>query len=247
MKKILFILLCIICTSKLSIAAKQSESIEQLLKNNSISIELFFKINGKESYAGLIGYSNGKWNASYDADYRALKFLDAIISEDVLYISYLYVLYQVKGEPSYIDYDYPGRYTLTITKEQLAAYVANIKKEKSMKIQVEFKKFSKSSVKGIVITNNLRVRSKPSIQSTAQIINKLVKFDEVLIIDATKNEVIDGLEAPWYKIQFDDGTIGWVFGGYVKIYLWEDEIEEIKKAFAADGSEYSKYDYPDYE
>ena len=79
----------------------------------------------------------------------------------------------------------------------------------------------------IIFYMHLKIIYRPSIQSTAQIINKLVKFDEVLIIDATKNEVIDGLEAPWYKIQFDDGTIGWVFGGYVKIYLWEDEIEEI--------------------
>ena len=48
-------------------------------------------------------------------------------------------------------------------------------------------------------------------------------------------------------MRLKDNTEGWIFGGFVKIYFFEEEKEMIKKAFAKPGSEYSNQELtPDY-
>ena len=140
MKKYYVLLFVLFYASELSINAKQPVNIEKMLQNNNISIELFFPSHGMNNYAGSIWYSNGKWDAGFDADYGALKFLDATISKDVFYISYLYTTYHIKGKPSYIDYEYPGKNTITITREQLVNYITNKKGfEEILKINIKRK------------------------------------------------------------------------------------------------------------
>ena len=63
-------------------------------------------------------------------------------------------------------------------------------------------------------------------------------FQTVTVIDATdKYDNIDGLKSRWYKIKLAEGQYGWVYGGYVKIYVDEQSKQQLLKAFAEPGSE----------
>ena len=67
-------------------------------------------------------------------------------------------------------------------------------------------------------TSNLRLRSEPDTSKN----NRITAIPEggiVALLEVGKTENIDGITAPWYKVKTADGTIGWVFSGYLTALL----------------------------
>jgi len=63
-------------------------------------------------------------------------------------------------------------------------------------------------------TDNLRLRRSEA--TTSEILTTLKKGTKVTVIKFGKQQTIDGVTAKWVKVQLDDGTEGWCFGGYLE-------------------------------
>ena len=237
MKKIMILLFLLSCASWFTCG----EDFEQLIKSNDFS---FWLVNEKGRYGGQVANNRGTWTYSYGTSYVSTTVNSCRIEGDVVYISYLIGYFNLYGEPSYRGYRYPKEYTFQITKSQIESNLIDGKDELHSVREVE----TIATCNALVITDNLRIRTSPGIDSSIDIIGKLNKFDEVELIGCTESsQTIDGLTFPWFKVQLKDNTVGWVFGGFVKIYFFEEEKEMIKKAFAKPDSEYFNQELtPDY-
>ena len=77
---------------------------------------------------------------------------------------------------------------------------------------------------GVIATgdgDNVNVRSFPGTGSESQVVGQLSQGTDVAIIATTaRPQVIDGVEAPWYRVRahLEDGSLveGWIFGGYLE-------------------------------
>jgi hypothetical protein len=65
-----------------------------------------------------------------------------------------------------------------------------------------------------ITVDNLRLRAHSDI--SAEIITTLKKGTHVQILDTGKTETIDGIIAPWVKVQSLNGYTGWCFSGYLR-------------------------------
>lgn len=63
-------------------------------------------------------------------------------------------------------------------------------------------------------TSNLRLRSAPDTSKNNRIAG-ILEGDSVALLETGKTDNIDGITAPWYMVKTADGTIGWVFSGYL--------------------------------
>jgi len=64
-------------------------------------------------------------------------------------------------------------------------------------------------------TTNLRLRSEPDTSKNNRIAG-ISQGNKVVLLEVGKTETIDDISAPWYKVKTSDGTVGWVFSGYLK-------------------------------
>ncbi len=84
----------------------------------------------------------------------------------------------------------------------------------------------------LIISDNLRLRSKPSLEDDSEIVRLLRKWSIVKIVEiGSFVDRISEIESKWYKVQLDDGTQGWIFGGYAKQFDSEDELNELKAKY----------------
>jgi len=65
-------------------------------------------------------------------------------------------------------------------------------------------------------TTNLRVRSEPDTSKDNRIAT-VPEGGRVELLEVGKPDYIDDISASWYRVKTADGTIGWVFGGYLEI------------------------------
>lgn len=74
---------------------------------------------------------------------------------------------------------------------------------------------SKSATARIISTKGLNLRNRPN--STATVLLTVPHNERVLILDMDGiSETVSGKTANWYKVDYN-GTIGWVWSGYLKI------------------------------
>ena len=78
-------------------------------------------------------------------------------------------------------------------------------------------------------TANLRLRSSDNLDS--QIIITLPQYTFFRIIETGRTETIDGITAPWIKIENLSGNVGWCFSGYMK-EIGNTIIDELAIIFA---------------
>jgi hypothetical protein len=78
------------------------------------------------------------------------------------------------------------------------------------------------------VTDNLRLRNNNTLSSL--IITTLPKYTALRIIETAKSETIDGITAPWIKIESQTGYIGWCFSGYVS-QIESNVAEDIASSF----------------
>lgn len=216
----------------------KDENLRELLKKNG----LFFRLSMKKEhgmYHGNVGqhyYEDEeihRVHGSFNASYGFLEIVDSNITDDTLYFSAQINFFKEYGDPRYREYPYPKIYDVKLTKDDVLEIMET--EEYFIDEIVPRKGFCRA----LVITDNLRIREHPKGTADVPILGKLDKFDIINIVDSTtEKEVIDGLEYPWFKVQLEDGDFGWVFGGFAKIFMMDNEIEILKNAFNVEGSEY---------
>lgn len=223
------------------------KDMEKLIQNNDFNFTLRNK-NG--SYGGYISNKHDNWECNFGRDYLYFGFDSREIYADRVEVSYLSCNFLLYGEPSYRMYGNPQKTTISITKQQIIKRIHSLQNEKydeNEDIEKNGASF-KIEPRGLSIADNIRIRETPGISSDIRILGKLNKFQKVTVIDETENqEEIEGIKSTWYKIITDEGIEGWVFGGFVKIYLLDEDIELLHKAFEKEGSEYTnQFVTPDY-
>ncbi|MBP3710721.1 MAG: SH3 domain-containing protein [Treponema sp.] len=224
-------------------------SLQELISQNQFRFYIQRKDGG---YAGTIENDHGEWECSYGASYYHQQYDTHEIINNTVIVSYLSCNFILRGEPAYRDYNYPKKESAIITKKQIERRLSSDGNngEDGYDGGIDLSKIvvSKGNCHALVITDGLRVRENPDTKVDTKVIGKFNKFDDIYLIDCTESkDKIDNLEFPWYKVQLADGTEGWVFGGFAKIYFNEHDKERIKAAFAEHESEYwNQYVTPDY-
>ena len=153
-----------------------------------------------------------------------------------------YSFKMIRGDPEicFSDWDYPLKCTVVMTTKLIEKMIDATKKSENFDFFVTKEELSPSTCNALIITDNLRVRSEPNLAASTKIIGKFNKWDDVHLIDCTKEKTkIDGLEYPWYKVQLENGQEGWIFGGFAKIYFSARDKDYLYKAFEKEGSEYT--------
>lgn len=160
------------------------------------------------------------------------KFQNAEYIPNHCYLTFLMQRKAVYGFPAYTEYDFPATMELCIKNKDFLNY----KQTKSLP-EADFIYGAKSPSKAMAVCA-VKIRQEPNLKKQTKILGKLERFQTVTVIDATdKYDNIDGLKSRWYKIKLADGQYGWVYGGYVKIYVDEYSKQQLYKAFAEPGSE----------
>lgn len=229
MKKSLFsVIIIFLCMS-----INAENSIESLLKGKDISFQL---VNPSGYTVLSVRCNNGNVTCNYGTSYIYLESTDNKIVGSNLYIDYTYSVFNLCGNPTFRNFEYPKFYKIVITEEQIKKRIESIKN----KVIPDTSKEIDGVCKVLIICDNLRVREFPNTKSTTKIVAKLNKWDKVTAISCSETtDKIDSLEFPWYKICLEDGTEGWVFGGFAKLYFNDEDLQMLHKAFEKVGSEYT--------
>ncbi|QTQ17198.1 SH3 domain-containing protein [Treponema parvum] len=209
------------------------EPIKDLLNKNDFALEL---INENGSYSGYIRFNHGEINVNYGTEYIYLESTNSKINNNSVTVNYVYSVFNVLGIPRFRQYDYPKFYKIIITEKQIRKRIESKKFKEIPNTSKEYK----DNCTALIICDDLRIREDPNTKPITRVVGKLNKWDKVTAIDSTETkDKIGNLEYPWYKIRLEDGTEGWVFGGFAKIYFSDDDLELLYKAFEKKGSEYT--------
>ena len=203
----------------------------------------FHRENDEKFFLGYLSKDRDVWNLFSERNNVKLDIL-SIQDKDECSILCTRSDYSYLGNPYFINRGILSLFMINVTSDVVNKYLENGNNE----IIIDFRLSEKYDSPAISICNNLRIRENPDTTSSTKIIGKLQKWDKVLIIDYTNDKmIIDGLEYPWYKIRLKDGLEGWVFGGFVKIYTNDEDLNMLYKAFEKEGSEYTnQFEIPDY-
>ena len=213
----------------------------------SFSVKQIVYVDGEKYYSskGSITYNEGKWYSDFSTSFFSNSIHKVEYNENEIIIYLQVQNFFNKGEPSFWDWKYPVVYKIILTRqiiEDIKTY-EKMNKKSSYYYVYELPSDAKTTfgyANGICICNNLRVREDPNTKSSTKVITKLSKWEKVELIDCTTEvSKIDDLEYPWYKCKLKDGTVGWVFGGFVKIYFEDSDLNLLYKAFEKEGSEYT--------
>ncbi len=235
MKKIFVILLSVV--SIFLCSCVNSRSLDELLS------EVFkFVICNEDdrTVMATIFYRDGEWESFETLGYS--KILSVDVKDDIVLFKVEYSTHCQKGEFTYSDWYYPSNFNFSLEAKTIEKIIeTNKSKYKFYSIFINPKIiFLGDSCSAIIIANDVLVRSKPSLDASSEIICKLKKWDDVHLIDCTKEKTkIDNLEYPWYKLQLENGQEGWIFGGFAKIYFYEHDKGPILMNFEKEGSEYT--------
>jgi hypothetical protein len=72
---------------------------------------------------------------------------------------------------------------------------------------------------GVIVGKRVRIRKEP-LMKTKNILNSLNFGEFVIILERSNSkEEVEGVNDYWYKVQLKDGTVGWVFGKYLTIFI----------------------------
>lgn len=209
------------------------DNVDSLLKEEDISFSL---VNKSGKVVCRVRCNDGVVTCNYGTDYIHLSCVDSEIKNNDLHLKYVYSVFNLLGEPCFRDYDYPTYYEAVITYKQIKNRIKSMDYKKIPDTSVKYN----DSCNALIICDNLRIRETPNTNSNTKVIGKLQKWDKVTVVDCTKTkDIIENLEYPWYKIKLEDGTEGWIFSGFAKIYFSDDDLELLYKAFEKEGSEYT--------
>lgn len=233
--------LCFFLSFTLLSCVAKSNNMEELVKNNQFDFDLI-NING--SYGGSIYNKYDTWECNFGRNFLYFNFDSRRIFEDKVEVSYISGNFILYGNPSYRFYGYPKKTVISISKEQIQKRINSLKKGNYKENRNINKNIllttDKVETNGLAIVENVRIREYPSVNSDIKILGKLAKFQKIKILGESDNiDIIENLKSFWYRIRTEDGTEGWVFGGFAKIYFSDDDLDLLYKAFEKEGSEYT--------
>lgn len=236
MKRMFIILLSVISITFCS--CEKAISLDELLKEN-FGFTVWQKENNNNYLTFAYIYNrDGNFKAVYSDTYSnilSIKQSDACIELIIEGTDKI-----IRGEWPFWDWNYPMKVKLILTSKNIKKIIKIYENGRLYDYFVNESSFTPSTCNALIITDNLRIRSEPNLGASTKIIGKLNKWDDVHLIDCTKEKTkIDNLEYPWYKVQLENGQEGWIFGGFAKIYFFEDDKNDIRRAFEKEGSEYT--------
>lgn len=215
-------------------------------KNNStipdFDFDLYFQYPNvkKTIYLGCGSIKDNLLSISTDKAYYWIKEYKLENNKNSIQISFLESYFFLNGSPSYRQYEIAKLYSFFINNNEITFMSTNSKDNNQNKIVIESMNYVLFSSPALIICDNLRIRESPNTNTDTKVIGKLQKWDKVTVTECTEQkDKIDNLEYPWYKIRTEEGTEGWIFGGFAKIYFTEDDLELLYKAFEKEGSEYT--------
>jgi len=219
-------------------SCEKNKNLDELLKNDfGFTVSQKTKDNHVYTFA-MIYNINGNIEAVYSDTYS--KIISKNKNENALELTVESSDKIIRGDWPYWDWDYPMKGKVILTSKNIKKITEIYAKYKFYDYLLDEDELTPSTCNALIITDNLRVRSEPNLNSDTQIIDKLNKWDDVHLIDCTKEKTkIDNLEYPWYKVQLENGQEGWIFGGFAKIYFFDRDKEDLHKAFEKEGSEYT--------
>ena len=162
MKKNLIIIISLL----LNVSIFPVDNVDSLLKNNQI---YFILVNENEKNICHVICDYGIITCDYGTDYIHLSCVDSEIKNNNLHIRYVYSVFNLLGEPSFRDYDYPSYYEAVITYKQI---INRIKSRDNKKIPDTSVKY-KDSCNALIICDNLRIRETPNTTTDTKVIGKL--------------------------------------------------------------------------
>jgi len=238
----------IICNSMFSLDMNESFGFN-LVKDLDKNTLAFYKkkeikLESKTKPLGYIYYSaiTKSLSAGNESDDgRYLEMVNYDIEKNELIFTVLSSQNEICGENNiWKNWDYPIKYTIKIDSKSLKKIEKEFSKRVYYNYNIKKAVQTPAACNALIITDNLRVRSEPNLAASTKIIGKFNKWDDVHLIDCTKEKTkIDGLEYPWYKVQLENGQEGWIFGGFAKIYFSARDKDYLYKAFEKEGSEYT--------
>lgn len=236
MKKVFIILFSAIAI--LFCSCERTKKLDELLKND-FGFKVSQKTKSSHVYSFAMIYNrNENIKAVYSDTYS--KIISKNKTENALELTVESSDKIIRGDWPYWDWVYPMKGKVILTPKNIKKITEIYAKYKFYDYLLEEDDLSPSTCNALIITDNLRVRSEPNLDSTTKIISKLNKWDDVHLVDCTKEKTkIDNLEYPWYKVQLENGQEGWIFGGFAKIYFSDRDKEDLHKAFEKEGSEYT--------
>lgn len=226
MKKQLFFLTFFLIISRIF----ATETTFELINNNNFNLQVKTTTG---IYVGDLRIQNGIIVCSYPLINANITVTDSLIT---IYADKIkFDRNTFSDNKSFRQWYFPERYKMEITNMKLLnikefgkyvnnSYVGNFY-ESELIIENEL---YPTSCKAIVV-DNLNIRSEPSLKGN--IIGIIRKGDEVTLYgNMGIKEKIDNIESYWYKIKFDDKIEGWIFGGYVKIFFENIDLDKEDKA-----------------
>ena len=223
---IIFSCLLLYAEDTATVPVDENQSIEELVNTNRVGFD--FIVDGRSAKAYLI-CDKGKFECGFIGSWQTYVFQRVEYVNAELCNVYFMISTEIfdtpdynfdkleagdSGYSGYTHWDFPYGYRTTLTKAVVLDYIHN---ERGLKVFYNSDERYPSQCQAIVI-DNLRIRSKPSINS--EIIGNLTKLSEITLYEeSTHEDIIDNFKSPWYKVRTTDGKDGWVFGGYVRIFF----------------------------
>lgn len=223
-------------------------SLTKLIANENLEVhkdfyfDIYFQYPNvkKEKYMGCGSLINNVFVLNTEVSYTFIREMSKSVLNDRIVFNFLKSSFRVLGNPSFRDYKLAARYSFSLSKSDISTFSKRSNSDLQNKIIIKSTDFLINESPMIIICDNLRIREVPDTNGSTKILGKLKKWDKVTAIDCTDTkDRIENLEAPWYKIRLEDGTEGWVFGGFAKIYFDDDDLRLLYKAFEKEGSEYT--------
>ena len=227
---VLSICLGVICPAdETSGCLRSSLTIEELVNSYKFSFDILQKEG--DSYLGYIANDHGVWSSGFSGEMVDLFIFRIDKTNKEKWDIYLQRSgFHFDEEKKYRDWFFPACYKTSLTKQDILDNLGKVTKLAELRSDTAVS--YPSNCTAIVITNNLRIRSHPNLSSESKTIGMLKKFERISLYEETeKRDEIDGLKAPWYKIKMGE-IVGWVYGGYVKIYFYDEDVAAIKRAFS---------------
>lgn len=218
-------------------SCEKNRSLDELLKED---FKFVICDENDKSLMATIFYRNGQWMSFETLGYS--KILSTKIENNTVLLEVEYSTHSQKGEFAYSDWYYPSKVNFSLDTKTIEKIIdTNIKSYKFYSYFINPKNvILADGCNALIIADNVRIRSKPNLDPTTEIIFKLKKWDDVHLVDCTKEKTkIDNLEYPWYKVQLENGQEGWIFGGFAKIYFYEKDKNSMYINFEKEGSEYT--------
>ena len=215
----------------------KGEISEEVLSGN-----FCFKISIDNENRGILYYDNKDLEISNPTDNGMQSWLiKSEINNNSISFQFKSAQYEICGNNDiWKNWSYPLGYQVNLFYGDIKKILKHMNEPIVYSLKIKEYTDFRPVCNALIITDNLRVRSEPNLAASTKIIAKFNKWDDVHLIDCTKEKTkIDGLEYPWYKVQLENGQEGWIFGGFAKIYFSARDKDYLYKAFEKEGSEYT--------